>query len=104
MIALSAKEKWLVDAGASMLAPPQRREWENWAPHLQSQLATKEVVQISTVIAEIALSALAALADQIEHDLDLPGLADQEEDSLFNDLEATKHTITCIARDLGHQP
>jgi hypothetical protein len=104
MVVLSAKEKWLIDAGASMLAPPQRRTWANWGTQLQAQLATANVVQIPTSVAEIALSALEALADRIKHDLEAPGLADQEEDHLFNDLEATQQTITFIARDLGHQP
>lgn len=99
---LSAKEKWLVDAGVSFVSADQRREWERWAPPLESQFSTSRVVQMPPNIAEIALSALSALADNIKHNLDNPTISEQEEDCLFNDLEAIELARRFYARELGH--
>lgn len=104
MVALSAKEKWLVDAGIPFISPDQKQQWATLAPPLESQLSTAQVVQIPPHIAEIALSALSALADRIKRDLDNPLMSDQDEDSLFNDLEAAELAVAFFARELGHIP
>jgi hypothetical protein len=104
MVALSAKEKWLVDAGASYVPPLQRQEWARWSSALESQLLSARAVQIPVAVAEIALSALSALADHIKHDLDNPAISEDDEDALFNDLEATQGAVTFFARELGHIP
>ena len=90
MVALSAKEKWLVDAGVSFIQPPQRQEWARWSAPLESQLLSARAVQIPISIAEIALSALSALADHIKRDLDNPVISEDDEDALFNDLGPPK--------------
>lgn len=104
MVALSAKEKWLVDAGASFIIPAQKQLWEKWSPQFEIQLSSAPVVQIPINVAEIALLALTALADHIKRDLDNPTISDQDEDSLFNDLQATEFAVTFFARELGHIP
>jgi hypothetical protein len=106
MVALSAKEKWLVDAGVSFIQPPQRQEWARWPAltPLESQLLSARAVQIPISIAEIALSALSALADHIKRDLDNPVISEDDEDALFNDLEATQNAVIFFARELGHIP
>jgi hypothetical protein len=104
MVALSAKEKWLVDAGVPFVAVDQQREWEVRAPPLESQLLTTQVVQIPPNLAAIALSALSALADHIKQRLNNPTISDQDEDLLFNDLEATELAVKFYARELGHIP
>jgi hypothetical protein len=104
MVALSAKEKWLIDAGASFIQPLQQRAWAHWSSSLENQLSSVRAVQIPVPIAEIALSALSALADHIKRDLDNPAISEDDEDGLFNDLEATQNAVTFFARELGHIP
>jgi hypothetical protein len=101
MVALSATDKNLIDAGVPFLNADQRHEWTRLATYLQKELAVKDAVSVPTQVAEIGFLALSALVDILKKELRKTDSPDQEEDHLFSDLEAATHTLRFIANDLG---
>lgn len=105
MVTISAKEKWLIDAGLRLLKDSTATDaWTVWcAPQEFVILTGGMTVDLPWSIAQIAIRALFALATDLRLTLERASLPEQEEDELVNDLELTELASNVISRGMGGQ-
>lgn len=104
MTTLSAKEKWLIEAGIKILRDPSAESaWLTWiSPQNGTLLEGGFTAPLPAAIAAIVITALNALAEELRRALSKTGIPDQEEDDIVNDLEVVELIHSNITSRFGH--